>query len=281
MTRARPILLAALLLAVAAVAARAVEPGQRHALLPKQLGLSAETVSFTTTDSVALSGWWFAAPPGAPVVVLAPRGSGTMADLLPVVLAFQARGFAVLTFDYRDFGPGGPGVQDSLRAVVFASRWVDDMVAALRYARARGGTHVFAWGQDLGSAVALVAAARGRTLCDAVVVEGLFRYTQLVLRESGTSVLPGVPERQRALVDVVDEPAAAAQRMMVPLLAVIAGRDSVTPPEVTRVVVGHTLSRVDRWELPEAGHQGIENTPGYYDRVSKWLKRWTAFPPGK
>jgi pimeloyl-ACP methyl ester carboxylesterase len=281
MTRALAILLGAVLLAVAPVVARAVEPGQRHAYLPKELGLTAEPVSFAAADSTPLDGWWFAASPGAPVLVLASRGSGTMADLLPVVFGFQARGFAVLTFDYRDFGPGGRGAQDSLRFVVFASRWVDDMQAALRYARVRGGGHVFAWGQDLGSAVALAAAARHRTVCDAVVVEGLFRNTQLVLRANGTSVIPGVPERQRELVDVRDEPSPAAQRLMVPLLAVIAGKDQVTPPEVTRVVVGHTLSRVDRWELPEAGHQGIESTPGYYDRVGKWLKRWTVFPPGR
>ena len=64
---------------------------------------------------------------------------GLTADLLPVVSEFASRGFTVMTFDYRDFGPAGPGEADSLVQLAFASRWVNDAEGALRYARSRAG----------------------------------------------------------------------------------------------------------------------------------------------
>ncbi len=261
--------------------ARAVEPGPSHEPLPAALGLQAEDVTFPAADSVQVSGWWFAGPKGAPVIVVAARGSGTMSDMLPAVKEFLARGFGVLTFDYRGFGPRGtPEGRDSLRYVVFSSEWVDDMAGALHYARARGGRHVFAWGQDLGSAVALAGAARDPSSCDAVAVEGLFRTSQEQLMLSGTSVVEDIQARHRRLVRGADEPFSAASRLRVPLFAVLAGKDAVTPPATTRQVATRDHVRVELWEVPDAGHLGAEETPGYFDRLARWFKQWTALPPG-
>ncbi len=261
--------------------ARAVEPGASHARRPADLGLSGEDVSFPAADSVQLSGWWFDGPRGAPVIVVASRGTGTMADMLPAVKQLQSRGFSVFTFDYRGFGPlGSAEDRDTLRYIVFSSRWVDDMVGALRYARARGGRHVFGWGQDLGSAVALAAAARDPRLCDAVAVEGLFKTSQELLLANGTSVVEDIMARHRRLVLGSDEPMSAATRLRVPLFAVLAGKDEVTPPAVTRTIAARDRVRADLWVVPDAGHTGAEETPGYYDRLAQWFKQWTALPPG-
>jgi len=263
-------------------AARAVEPALRHAVTPASLGLVAEDVSFPAADSVAVTGWWLAGADSAPVVVIAPRGTGTMGDMLAAAQQFMARGFRVLTFDYRGFGPGASAeAVDSLRYIVFDSEWVDDMVGALRYARARGGSHVFAWGQDLGSAVALAGAARARELCDAVAVEGLFHSAQDVLNANGTAVIQDVIVRHRRLVRGQDEPFSAVPRLRVPLLVVLAGKDVVTPPAMTRTMLPRARVRVDTWDLPAAAHLGAEQTPGYFDHVSGWFKRWTAFPAGR
>lgn len=279
--RARCGWLLALALTLPGGPAAAVEPGRAHAGTPAGLGLTAEEVSFPAADSAAVRGWWFPGPAKAPVVVIAARGTGTMADMLPAARQFLAGGFAVLTFDYRGFGPGGSAAAaDSLRYIVLNSQWVSDMLGALRYARARSGAHVFAWGQDLGSAVALAAAARERASCDAVAVEGLFRTTQDAIRANGTSVLHDVEVRHRRLVEGRDEPFSAAVRLRCPLFVVLAGKDEVTPAAETRVVVGRVRGRADVWDLPAAGHAGAEDTPGYFDRLAKWFKQWTVFPPG-
>lgn len=276
----RRLALAALLLAAAAPAL-AVSPGTKHAIDPKRTGVPFTAVSFpSANDSVMLHGWWFEGAEKSPVLVLCPRGSGTMADLLPSVKEFAARGFAVMTFDLRDFGPGGPGEQDSLKYLVFASRWVDDAQGALRYARAHApGRFVFAWGQDLGGPLALAVAGRERTTVDAIAVEGLFRTAQEQIAWNGSAQIPEVAKRHRILVDNIDEPSSIVPNLNVPLFVVISGKDTVTPPDVTKSVVAHSLSVIERWPIADAKHDGAELTPGYYDKLAAWFKRIASLLP--
>jgi len=259
---------------------RAVEPGIKHAMTPGSLGLEAEEVGFPAADSTTVSGWWLQGAKAAPVVVIASRGTGTMGDQLPSAQEFLARGFSVLTFDYRGFGPGSnTEAVDSLRYIIFNSQWVDDMLGALRYARTRGGSRVFAWGQDLGSAVVFAAAASAGEACDAVAVEGLFRSSQEALNANGTAVMQEVVVRHRRFVRGQDEPFSAAARLRVRLLVVLAGKDEVTPPAITKTIIARSRSRTETWDIPEAGHLGAEKTPGYFDRMAQWFKRGTVLPP--
>ncbi len=236
-------------------------------------------VRFAAADSAPVTGTWYAPPDSAPTLVIAPRGRGTPGDMLPVVAEWRARGFGVLTFGYRGFGPNGER-PDSIAQVVFASPWVNDMVGALRWARAHAGRdrHVFAWGQEIGSDVAVAAAARDRRLCDGVAVEGLFRTAQEYLSTVGLSGMPEVIAKHRAVVDPPDEPLSAASRMQVPLLVVLAARDSVTPPGTTKQIAARNIIRWDQIQLPNAGHAGAEQTPTYFDQVADWFKQWRAFP---
>lgn len=234
-----------------------------------------ERVTFPSAgDSVTITGWWFAGAPDAPAVVACPRGRGSMSDLLPAVVEFAKRGFAVLTFDYRDFGPGGPGEQDSLKHVVLASRWVDDAEGALRFVRAKVESRpVLVWGQDLGSAVGIASAARETGLAQAVAVEGMFRTTVQQLEYAGLAQIPGAADRQRRLVRGLDQPVSAIVRLSVPVLIVLAQKDDVTPAMSTLEVARRNLMRVERWTIPDAGHDGAERTPGYFDHVAEWFRR--------
>ena len=272
--------IAAVLVLCACPVSRAVEPRIEHAMTPASLGLESEDVSFPARDSTTVSGWWLQGAKAAPVVVIASRGTGTMGDMLPAAQQFLARGFSVLTFDYRGFGPGSSAeAVDSLRYIIFDSRWVDDLMGALRYARARGGSHVFAWGQDLGSAVVIAAVGRRKGVCDAVAVEGLFRTSQEALNANGTAVMHEVQVRHRRLVLGRDEPISAGTRLVVPMLVVLAGKDEVTPPAITKTIFAQSRVPTEMWEIPGAAHLGAEKTPGYFDRMAQWFKRWTAFPP--
>ena len=254
--------------------AHAVRPSAVHAADPRQTGVPFERVSFPSArDSVDIKGWWFRAVDDSPVAVLCSRSTGTMADLLVQVRELNRRGFSVLTFDYRDFGPGSVGEADSLRHVVFASRWVDDTEGALRWARrAAPGRPLLVWGHGLGAATAVAAASRDRRLADAIVSGNLFTTTQDLLYSNGTSQIPGVPERQRKLVRGEDEPISAVPMLHVPMLAILAGKDAQWPIDKSRTVMQRSLSRIDRWTLPEAGYEGVEQTPGYYDRIASWFK---------
>ena len=259
----------------AAGPARAVEPADKYAAMPASTGLEWSAVSFKSTrDEADLNGWWFEGRGDAPVLVLFDRSKGNMGDLMPVVAEFVGRGFTVMTFDYRDFGPAGPGPVDSLLQLAYASRWVNDAEGALRFARDKAGARpVFAWGQELGGAIAVAAGARDRKNADAISCEGLFRTLAELLRSSGLAQLPGVPERHRFLVETTDEPLAAVGSLMMPLHVTIAMKDDVWPAAATQEVTRRSLSRIDRWNVPEGRHLGLERTPGYYDRVGGWFTR--------
>ena len=256
-------------------------PGVKHQRTPESLGLRYSAVRFVTPDSVRLSGWWFAGPRLADVVVVAPRGEGTMANLLDAVKAMNGLGFSVLTFDYRDFGPSRPGRRDSLRYVVLASHWVNDMVAALQYARSRvdSSAHVFAWGgHDLPSRVALAAAARDSNLCDALAIEGIQRNTDEIMRVNGTLAIPEAVRQQRGVVAMRDQPAAAVSNLKVPLLLLVGARDTITTAGATQSVVSSSRSRRDRMMFPEGGHTDLEQAPDYFDRMRAWFIRMGSIP---
>ena len=277
--RAPAAIFALALSATLASAARAVEPSNRYAALPGSTKLKWSAASFRSTrDSAAISGWWFEGKPGAPVLVLFDRDRGNMADLLPAVKEFASRGFTVMTFDYRDFGPAGPGPADSLRQLLFASRWVNDAEGALHFARSKAGERLlFVWGQDLGGAIAVAAATRGsRKNADAVACEGLFRTLAELLHASGLAQIPQIAERHHLLVEPQDEPGAAVGSLMAPLHVTVGLKDDVYPAAVTQEVTRRSLSRIDRWIVPDGGHVGLERTPGYYDHVGTWFTRMAA-----
>jgi len=260
---------------LAAWPAHAVRPRDQYSAMPRTMGVDWTTEAFESTrDSAPLTGWWFEGHADAPVIVLFDRDDGNMGDLLPVAGEFLARGFSVMTFDYRDFGPAGPGAADSLVQLTFASRWVNDGEGAMRHARAKAGARpVFAWGQGLGGAVAVAVAARDRTNADGVSCENLFRTLPELLRASGLAQVPEAVQRHRFLVETADEPLTAVPNLLVPLHCTIGLKDEVWPAAATQEVVRRSLSRIDRWLVPEGGHTGLEQTPGYYDRMASWFQR--------
>ncbi len=265
--------LAATLLSVAS--AQAVSPLDKYNVLPNSTGLKWSSVDFKASrDGAQLTGWWFEGKPDQPVIVMFDRDSGNMGELLGVAKGFVERGFTVLTFDYRDFGPAGPGPVDTLVQLAYASRWVNDGEGALRFARSRAGSRaVFAWGQDLGGAVALAAAARDRTNADGVSCESLFRTLPELLRVSGLAQVPDAARRHRFLVETSDEPLSAASGLLVPLHITLGKTDDVWPNAWTQEVARLSLSRIDRWIVAEGGHKGMERTEGYHDRLASWFQR--------
>ncbi|HYM81705.1 MAG TPA: hypothetical protein VEY91_09905 [Candidatus Limnocylindria bacterium] len=236
-------------------------------------------VTFAAADSVPLAGRWY---PGADTlaIVVAPRERGGEAARARAVEAFRGCGYSVLTFDYRDIDPRTASLRDSLRFIVFASRWVDDMVGALRLARERTGPRgrVFAWGQMVGGSVAVAAAARSRDLCDALVVEGLMLSTEEHLARIGTAGQPQIVDAHRRLVRDRDQPGSAASRARVPIYVVMAGRDSVVPITTTKEVYRGRRARTEILSLPEAGHEDAADAPRYFETVCRWLRRFQTGP---
>lgn len=237
-------------------------------------------VLFPSADSVMLSGEWFASPSKGPSIVLAPRRRGADPDLRQVAAEFQRRGLSVLVFALRDSQPANRET-DSLRFAVLTSRWVDDMVGALRTARGRGeGTgHVFAWGQGMGAALAISAAARETGLCDAVAAEDLFPTSDYAMRRNGTAVIPDAVKEQLRVLRGNDEPFSAAARLNLPVYAILNGSGAGRPDDVIQQAFRRNRGRTERWLRPGVESPAPLPGPAQVDTLGKWFKRWVAFPP--
>ena len=83
-------------------------------------------------------------------------------------------------------------------------------------------------------------------------------------------------ERHRFLVETSDEPLTAVSGLHVPMHLTLGKKDDVWPNAWAQDVARQSLSRVDRWIVPEGGHRGLELTPGYHDRLAAWFQRMGA-----
>ncbi|ABS64459.1 alpha/beta hydrolase fold [Parvibaculum lavamentivorans DS-1] len=103
-------------------------------------------------------------PAGAPpfaCLVMCHGFSGTMDRLQDHAAAFSEAGFAVLTFDYRNFGESG----GKPRQVISIERQLNDIAAAIAFVRAQSNIDsgkVVLWGSSLGGGHVVVAAARDK-----------------------------------------------------------------------------------------------------------------------
>jgi fermentation-respiration switch protein FrsA (DUF1100 family) len=126
---------------------------------PAAMGLKGATaVTFTSSDGLALTGW-FVTTTSAPrfTVIVFNGNAGNRAHRLPLAQAFAAEGLAVLLLDYRGFGgnPGAP-TEAGLKA---------DARGALNYLLRRPDVdpkRLVYFGESLGSAVAVELAVEHR-----------------------------------------------------------------------------------------------------------------------
>ena len=273
-------ILAVALLVLGGRDALALAPTRAYKTTPEKLKLKFEPLKLVATDSTRLDGWWFPGPPSSPVVVMAGSGVGNQADLLPAVSQLLKRGFTVMTFDYRGFGPSGSGPSDSLRRLVYSSAWVRDMAGALKAARQRAGPHrhVFAYGTDLGSGVSIAAAARTRTT-DGVVVDGLWAMTREYVLNAGLSQDYRAVQYMNTQVETDDEPAIACVSLKVPLMLITCECDSLMPPVNAQAAARGATVRLDIWNVQDARHgESIAKSPDYYERLTRWFKMLAAIP---
>lgn len=238
-----------------------------------------QPIRFFTADSVALDGLWYAAGTRAPIVVLAPRRRGVDDDVRATAAEFQKRGFHALTFQLRDPAPVSRE-RDSLHYAVFVSHWVDDMVAALRAARARGdsASHLYAWGQGLGGSITISAAARSIGLCDALAAEDVLPSVDRAMRERGTAVIPDAVNLQWRVMQGADEPFSAAARLNLPVFAILDGPQT-QPADPVFQTFRRNRGRTDRWLRPGVGSPPPIPSPAEVDTLAEWFRRWESIPP--
>lgn len=122
---------------------------------PSMFRLPFETVQFTATDGLRLTGWLILKDKARPWIILCHGLGASKTDILPYGIFLYKRGFNLFFFDFRAHG------ESQGLATSFGHREQRDLEGAIRFLQKRyPETRLGVWGNSLGGAVALLVASR-------------------------------------------------------------------------------------------------------------------------
>lgn len=231
-------------------------PSQRIWNRPEEFGLACEDVWFESADGVRLHGWWLPAEGAPRGTLLHFHGNAENISAHLVLVEWLPRaGYNVLMFDYRGYGRSAGRVT--------RAGTIRDGHAAVDYALARPDVNrdrLFAYGQSLGGAVAVVVAAE-RPELRAVVAESTFgSYRRIAaLKLCNLAAPPWLANGTAAMLisdghDPIDVVRKIAPR---PLLVITGGRDTICEAELGRELYDAAAEPKDYWFVPDGEHLGL------------------------
>jgi pimeloyl-ACP methyl ester carboxylesterase len=248
---------------------------------PADYGLSFEEVTFTSTDGVAISGWFL---PGGTRKAMVACGHGlfrSRREVLDRAAFFRQQGYDTLVFDFRRHGASGGervtlGYQERL-----------DFEGAVEFLRKRRPeAPVVLYGVSMGAGAALLA-ARETPAVAAVVADSPFlniehtvvHHVELIF---GLPRFPFASEllwflEMRGGFDREDfDLEAAAEALERPLLVIAGSEDERMPPDLQKRVADASKSPLKRFVSFEgAGHGAAYRvaTEAYQREVLSFLEQ--------
>ncbi|MBK6879418.1 MAG: alpha/beta hydrolase [Elusimicrobia bacterium] len=241
---------------------------------PDKLGLSYEVVTYPSLNGKKLVGVYFKAQgPTVGTVVHCHGNAHNVSDHFPLALFLRKGGFDILSFDYQGFGAseGLPSPEGT----------IEDAVASVRYAVSRlapGARGVVFFGQSLGVAVAVGAAAREPAV-KALALEGGFNsyrvITRTVLRRSWilwpiSALLPPILIRK-----TWDPEKVVADLAPRPLLVIHGTADRVVPAVLSERLFALAREPKELWLIAGAGHLQCHRVAGaaYEEKIIGFFHR--------
>ena len=220
---------------------------------PENHGLRHDAVEFVTRDGVRLSAWWFPADGSARGTVIHFHGNaGNISGHFVQTAWLPAAGYNVMCFDYRGFGESEGGVT--------RAGTVSDAHAAIDYVLTRQDVdpaRVLLFGQSLGGAVAIVAAAERDDLAG-VAVDGAFsdyrEEVRWVLKQHWLT--RGVAKLiARWGISRGQDPIDCVQRVApTPLFLMHGKEDRICPWEMSQDLYDRANEPKGLWLIDGAGH---------------------------
>jgi hypothetical protein len=232
--------------------------GRTVTTTPAAIGLDHEPVELTTTDQVAIHGWYVPAEPERAVVAFFHGNAGNIGHRLETLSLLNELGLSTLIIDYRGYGQseGKPSEAGTYR----------DAEAAWRYLTEQRGIapgRIVLFGRSLGSAVAAHLAARHEA--GAVVLESAFTS----LPDLAAELYPYLPAR---LLSRFRYPTAEnIARTRAPVLVIHGQADELTPLHHGQEVF-ERAPEPKRLVTLEGGH----NT-GFLGNEAVYRRAWADF----
>ncbi|MGH9884802.1 MAG: alpha/beta hydrolase [bacterium] len=234
-------------------------PHAKNVLTPDSLGLPFERHVFEGRNRIALEAWHLplAAPRG---IVVGFHGYGGCKDnLLRQAQAFRALGWSVFLVDF----PGSGGSGGDTTSIGFHE--AEDVARAVAYARTLpGGGRVVAFGESMGAAAVLKAAADGRMAPQAIIAEAPFdRFRTTVAHRFDEMGVPAFPAAdllvfwggvQQGFSGFSYDPRAYAAHIDTPLLLIHGDRDPYVTAGESRSIVAAARGPVAELTCPGLGH---------------------------
>lgn len=237
---------------------------------PADLGVAYQDVTLTTSDGIALAAW-YTAPTNGIVVLIA---HGHAAARLPEIHAmFASNGYGVLAWDARAHGASG----GDFTTLGYYERF--DVAAALAYAQAQPGVDkVVMWGQSMGGATAILAAAEQPGI-EAVIVDSAFTtlaetiHTAVPIAVFRPFIRPMAEAETGISIDLVRPIDAIARIAPRPVFIIHGAADTVVPPESGPRLYAAAGEPKALWVIPGAPHVGgFKLDPALYGtRVMSFL----------
>jgi uncharacterized protein len=237
-------------------------PRRLRAVPVRDVDQSVEEVTFATTDGLHLRGWCLTPAVPRAALVVAHGFAMNRSELLDLAHALQARGYAVLLFDFR-----AHGASDGVRSTV-GYREANDIIAAIDYLRDRAdltGLPIGVAGISMGAAAAIMAAARDKRIAAVVADSSFATLTDIAC--AGIRAVYHLPEFPFGLLSIrfcelltharirenrpVDAVAAIAPR---PLLIVHGADDTFVPVAQAHQLYAAASAPKDLWIVPDNGH---------------------------
>jgi len=219
-----------------------------------------EERTFVATDGVRLHAWYAPAPSeDAPTLLWAHGNGGNVANREDVLLALQARGLALLAYDYRGYGrsegkPDEPGLRlDALAAY-------DDLVA-----RGVPPGRIVCFGESLGGAVSIALATERP--CAAVIVVSTFTRLRDVARAHYGALA--------ALVGGQFDSAARVGALRVPILIAHGDVDDIVPFALGEELYALAAEPKRFLAVPGRAHNDVFDSPLLLDEIAAFAKQAT------
>jgi uncharacterized protein len=263
------------------------------AMVRKRSKTGVEDVSISGEDGAILKAWY--AKPDAwnrQTIILLHGVADNRQGVAGYALNFLRAGYAVLLPDSRASGEsGGKVVTYGLLESEDVHRWADwgrDRTAQSHPDQAAGCIDLF--GESLGAAIALQAAAKTPSVCAVVAEAPFYSFREIgydrIAQGTGTSTgfarIVGWPIVEFGFLEArlryglnfeKASPARALASSHVPALLIAGLADNNIPPRHSRQIFALAGAPSEIWEVPGAGHTAAAGADpqGFQNKVLAWF----------
>jgi len=247
---------------------------------PEILGLTVESVEFTSADGIPLKGWWQRGQEDRLNLIFAHGLNRSRLELLERAAASVEHGYGVLLFDLRNHGESGEAYTT---LGIHESR---DICAAKDFLEARSKNQgVALWGVSLGAASALLATRRCPGI-EAVIADSSFLSFSETISDHFRLIL-GLPSfpianlmigltrlRMGFALAEGDVESAVRKNPSLPILFIAGDQDRRMPPNVAQQLYKASASSHSSLLIVEGARHGRAyrvNPKRYLDSVFNFL----------